>query len=374
MEKNLKRLLGVVLGKVIPIIILGNLDFFGCQNSERFFMQALFVYIFIFAFEYIYFTSPNWGYVGGLIAAFGCYPLMAYPTHATCEGSGSSSFTSNYEELCEVTTCILLQMVVDVLGERQSARDKALKHIEKATAKAQDCLNDFFEGTDTKNSLNAKALRDTREDAMAALGKAASKIADVDPSKLVAPGPDTPFNLSLYTKSISILHLLLSDLSMIIMAIHEVKENQDEDNKESELTMKQILGKLTSWKKPENGAEMCFKDDTKNHVKNASDALLAILSKTAEMPFDGKDILKVFDTFEQMRLARDVSGKELMFVDCNNFVEEGETKSKQESGKAQVAAVKDVFAVRISVIVVACNNIVKHMGELSELCVEANIH
>ena len=53
------------------------------------------------------------GFVGGLVAAFGCYPLTTY---RTCSGwatdTGVSTHGTNYKELCEVTSCNLLQMLV----------------------------------------------------------------------------------------------------------------------------------------------------------------------------------------------------------------------------------------------------------------------
>jgi len=377
MEKNLKRLLGVVLGKVIPIVILGNLQFFGCENSQRYLAQGIAVYLFIFAFEYVYFTSANWGSVGILIAGFGCYPLIAFPSEESCHADATAGFLNNYEELCEVTACILLQMVVDVLGEHQSAREKATDHIEHATKHAQECLKTFFDGCEKDKDLVAMDLKKIRDSAMDALAKATEKIPDVDPAKLVAPGPETPFNLSLYTRAISLLQLLVSDLSMIILAIHEPKDHQEEESTASEKTMSKILGDLSSWKNKEDGHGVSFQDDTKNHIDYASKALIAILRKTVETPFKEEEVVKVFNTFEQMQLARPVHGKEHMFKDCDNFVETGERESKKESGKApdsKITAVKDVFAVRISVIIVACNNIVQHMGELAEICVEMNVH
>jgi len=385
MEKNLKRLLGVVLGKVIPIIIIGNLDYFGCEKTDRFVAQGIAVFIFIFAFEYINFTSPSWGYVGGLIAAFGCYPLFTYPT---CEGyvqdNGQATFIGNYEELCEVTTGILLQMFVDNVFERFSARDFAIQHLTDVKTRTTGCLRLFFglqtEGLD---------LRDKKSSALASLNKAKGLISEVDPMKLVAPGSATPFRLDLYKEALGLLTSVLGDLNMIIVAIHEPKDNQDETNAGSEETMNTILKQLTSWKTPQGGNKVSLQDDAIDMIESVCNILVATLDHREETQIADEGIAKILERFESEKLARSIFGRTELYAECAKWAYQGEKMSQEEKSDEGAegaepamatqhaptkSSVKDLFKVRISVIVVSLDNIVKTMGRLAQICVRSNIH
>merc|ERR1719341_1193884 len=75
-EKCTHRLLGVSLGKSLPIIIMGVLAFFPCYSWERFLIQGFMIWTYVVLFLFISFNSQTWNYVAALICGFGVYQLL----------------------------------------------------------------------------------------------------------------------------------------------------------------------------------------------------------------------------------------------------------------------------------------------------------
>merc|ERR1740117_642100 len=73
LHHNLQRLLGFVLGKTLPILILMVIAMCPC-GVTRTIVQILAILALQFVANYVYYSSATYSYIGLLVAAFGTYP------------------------------------------------------------------------------------------------------------------------------------------------------------------------------------------------------------------------------------------------------------------------------------------------------------
>jgi len=110
--KNLMRLLGVTLGKVVPIIIISAVRLVGDRGTLSEAVHLTLVFLFMAFFSYMYYSSPEWSYVGCLIAGFGCYTLVGTNLHMNAEGL-EDLYVARYMEIGQVTMAIFIQIIID---------------------------------------------------------------------------------------------------------------------------------------------------------------------------------------------------------------------------------------------------------------------
>merc|ERR1712226_429917 len=85
LQKNMNRLIGVALAKMIPILIITGISYistslnpdhhFDCWSTSRKVLQFFFVFFYVSLCCYVYYSSVLWGYVGCLVAGLGVYQL-----------------------------------------------------------------------------------------------------------------------------------------------------------------------------------------------------------------------------------------------------------------------------------------------------------
>lgn len=181
-QRNLHRLLGVTLGKVLPILVNTALNFiFPCGTAR--FERAHFVAVWMFVgvCNYIAFTSPSssWAYVGLLIGAFGVYPLFTPCDH--------EDFEDRYAEIGQVTLAISVQALVDTLFQSRSAGDLAVKEAQRISEAIQAGYNCFFDS-------DLQGMQDALREADSALIAATALVPECDPNIRVFKFLSTPFN------------------------------------------------------------------------------------------------------------------------------------------------------------------------------------
>jgi hypothetical protein len=111
-NSNLQRLLGVILGKVLPLIVMSGVAAVGVSGFAVTAVHLLLFFCYMTLFSYMYYTSPEWSTVGCLIAGFGCYGLVGTRTDKLWS---DASFAVLYQEIGQVTFAIFGQLLVDVV-------------------------------------------------------------------------------------------------------------------------------------------------------------------------------------------------------------------------------------------------------------------
>merc|ERR1711957_704265 len=133
MDKNLKRLLGVILGKVVPLLCIEVLVWTPCESPERFFCHYAMIVGILTATEYMAFSSKQWAYVGGLMGGFSCVGLLAHPgCNEDTDTVRNTNRAGSYKEIIEVAVCLMIQIVVDGLLNWTTARDLTISKLEEA--------------------------------------------------------------------------------------------------------------------------------------------------------------------------------------------------------------------------------------------------
>merc|ERR1719443_576123 len=125
-QKNLHRLLGVTLGKVLPILVMAIVGGFSCSDPMRPYIHSFCILSFFFVFNYIYYSSLQWDYMACLVSGFGCYGLMQ-----TCHVGLRRMvvYTNQYTEIGQVTTAIVVQLLAESILTKRGPRDLAVKNV-----------------------------------------------------------------------------------------------------------------------------------------------------------------------------------------------------------------------------------------------------
>jgi len=133
LQKNLGRLQGVALAQIFPHIyarILGT----GCD-----FMRVAFLGFGIFIWElftnYIYYSSPAFGYIALLAGALGApilvYPCAAFVNAETLAAQKIAFEVSSYVKIAQTAIAALVLTIVDVVLAPERASEKAIDEILK---------------------------------------------------------------------------------------------------------------------------------------------------------------------------------------------------------------------------------------------------
>jgi len=211
-RNNLKRMLGVILGKVLPICFLSILAFAPSDAVDggwtKFCLQVGIVFVYYCAAEYVYFSSVGWGGLGCFCAGFGCFGLLQHQK----QNMDTTGFHDNYSELIELTTCIFIQMSIDSMASSKTARGEACEQIRQSLDDICESIEAFF------NSQQAplQSMKTHLEHANGNIVQAIDFVTDADPNMDVAPGAKTPFKVGFASKVIDTMKLLTSDLTILL--------------------------------------------------------------------------------------------------------------------------------------------------------------
>ncbi|CAE8618873.1 unnamed protein product [Polarella glacialis] len=207
-HRNLERLLGVMLGKFLPLLICSFLHLMPFAFAFRSEVHALAIFLFIWLTTYVYFSTKSFNYIALLIVGFGVFPLMQ-PFNPF--GNQESTYLTRYRELGQIIVALVIQFVVEGSLHRHSPSQlTTIKIRETADALlrsyASCCEGDLLNlQSQTKHA--SKALEEARQLALAS-----------DPRNEISPGLKAPFKIQLCLSAFSIMSELLAELSIISAA------------------------------------------------------------------------------------------------------------------------------------------------------------
>lgn len=234
-ETNLNRLLGLTLGKVVPIIIMAVVSIAGNSGPLEVVVHLGMIWAYESFFAYIYYTSTDWGGMGALVAGFGCGALIG--TRSTT-WSGTV-FKTQYMEIGQVTACIMVQMVVDVLDtiiRKRWPRDLVVTNMAKLGMLVEDDEKNHHQtqqllGSKDMDGAIVKAFRDfmsmtpqSMEDMLKCIKDAKDLcteqerlIEECRPRSVVVRGPRTPFKYTTGKEAFKWIKLLMQEMELLYM-------------------------------------------------------------------------------------------------------------------------------------------------------------
>uniref|UniRef100_A0A7S2NJY2 Uncharacterized protein n=1 Tax=Alexandrium andersonii TaxID=327968 RepID=A0A7S2NJY2_9DINO len=267
--KNLMRLLGLAIGNALPIIMMAVTTLSG--NFLRPYVHLLAFFTFELFFGLMYYTSPEWGYVGCIVAGFGCYSF-------TTDTWSDASFEAAYCKIGQVTAAIVIQIIVDSVDAnitKKFPQTIVVENMKKLTdqndgivAVFDDLKIHMSEGTG-KESMDkikekAKKLKDIVASQEAMVGECETKTT-------IVAGPSPAFQLDLYKGSLAAIEEMLGEIDVLCLLDEFTDNLTHEDRKISNVRAK--------WFTPEY---VRFYGDVTSAMTKTFKTLNEILAKTDE--------------------------------------------------------------------------------------------
>jgi len=415
LQKNLHRLLGLALGKVLSILVLVALSVFEGHETiyACFHLMALWAYISIFT--YMYYTSKRYSTEGCLIAGFGCYPLLQRPG-----GGVTDTFAALYAEIALVTIAIAIQMAVDGILVRTSPRELACNKVEELAVGISDGYTAFFDcKVEGASSVDEYVLK-----AKGALATAAGLVTEADPELEVAPGAKCAFKMQLATSVLDVMKLIIADLRMIGLAVQEwnpeknIVRDVDDTGGGAKTEPKRGANQQVEMTAPgaKQQVEMTAGGDAKTEPNRG--ALLDAEAPDAKQQVEAKhrltkqqigfdSLAQMFDNFDSKQEARNdiknsLNTMKVVLLKVLRNTDEGQIKGRQlqeleattkfnilDGAKGIRSRANDwasqhqfpafdrkiiVYDIRarITVALKALENTVRHIGEIDEMIVKGN--
>eukprot|EP00928_Gymnodinium_smaydae_P055323 TRINITY_DN388_c1_g1_i1.p1 TRINITY_DN388_c1_g1~~TRINITY_DN388_c1_g1_i1.p1 ORF type:complete len:1026 (+),score=254.70 TRINITY_DN388_c1_g1_i1:47-3079(+) len=342
MQKNIQRLLGVVMGKALPIIVFTVMSLVSCENAFQPFLQFVTLMVFVFNFCYMYYTSAQFSTVGCLIAGFGTPMLMH-----SCAASVDWNFAAKYREIGQVTAAIMIQTLCDFLLSETAPRDMSVSLMRTMTEGLQDSLTGFFEH-------DLDAMKAGYKSASAALASAQAISGETDPKLSMVRGFNVPFKYDAYLLILDCYKSMLADMNMLIIVSMNPDPNArvraEHDGCDSD---------LINYMSSSRNMEVC-KDDLLSLVEAGFGATLAVLEHKTEEPVDDENVAEL----KLMKPTVPLAG----FNELYN--ELGANIRPNMYGKD----VSSDGVVRLAVALRCLRNLKKHMGDLSTTVLGSLLH
>jgi len=219
---NIERLIGIVLGNIIPVLVLAIVFSFPCESWMRTATQVILVWLYFFLFSYVYYASVTWSFVGCALCGFGAYPLM----QACTGGEFSYDMHGHYQTIAQVTVAVLIRMLIETVLLDKAPRDLAVKQLEDLLDTIQNSYMLFFAGKYDQMAENHAKARDM-------LNNARALHAESSPALEVVPGPRLPFKHTLYGQVLDNLDTGISQLGVLVITAKEWKTEKVETEKSS---------------------------------------------------------------------------------------------------------------------------------------------
>jgi len=213
-HKNLHRLLGVVLGKVLPIIITWLVLFFDCLSNTRFIIQALTTWLYVYIFTYVYYVSDMWGYVGCLIAGFGVYQLLV-----PCSADPVSTFQSRYQEIGSVVFAIFVQGLIHSMFSRHTPTQLQIKAVDNLSKAFLASYEAFFQ-------CDLPAMQAGGRDAAMHLATCKALLPECDPKLKAVSCGEKDFKYDLCAQVLRSLEHLEGEFNLLIVAAKDWVPNE----------------------------------------------------------------------------------------------------------------------------------------------------
>eukprot|EP00931_Biecheleriopsis_adriatica_P059757 TRINITY_DN35814_c0_g2_i1.p1 TRINITY_DN35814_c0_g2~~TRINITY_DN35814_c0_g2_i1.p1 ORF type:complete len:913 (-),score=146.18 TRINITY_DN35814_c0_g2_i1:165-2903(-) len=285
-QKNTLRLLGVSLGKTLPILLMLLLNVFHDWEGMRHLSQWLIIWMFTSLNCYVYYTSLQWSLVGCLVAGFGIIPLMASKADASDE-----KLAKLYVEIGLVVLAIFIQLASDALLRRTAPREKAVRQM-RSLGKELLASVKAFGACDLKDFSDAMSRA---HDMLLALQGTTPQ---TDPRLLIAPGPSSHFKIDLLRSALPSLNLVVSDLTLLRMAI--VDEKMDDEKSEARRADLTKIHRMLASKQGMSSLRAHFE----SMLESTFDIMVSVLGNTSEVPVqDLSTVQQVPDVMHKLHEA-----------------------------------------------------------------------
>ncbi|CAJ1370814.1 unnamed protein product [Effrenium voratum] len=365
---NLHRLLGVLLGKVLPILILSGLSTLSCGAAFRSLAAFFCIWIYITVFSYMYYTSQTWSLVGCLVAGFGVYPLLT-----PCVNGNSidpETFQLRYSELGQITMALAVQLAVDSLLKREGPADVAVREL-------KHLLHRIFLGYDGhKSGLQAIFTKDLPElqlalrEAHDCMAKAKTLCVEADPKMQIVSGPYTPFKIELYKNALEKLQGCMVCLNLLIMsektwAVNESVRDVDAHDETQETTdytdptSHSILEIMTA-----SSLFQAVEDEFLRYAVMTSQALEAILKHRIEAKLEHTDV-------EELMGCEKMIDSGFTFENLDRYL--SEVSQRTRGIRTDKYELTNNLQARIVVAMRSFVGLSTRLADIHSLCLKANI-
>jgi len=209
MKKSLERLLSVTLGMVLPILAISLVGICPQEYHLRPVVHMLFIFAYMFLFEYMHLTSTTWSALGCNTAAFGATFLFARSASLK-----TLDWELRYKEIAQVIFAVLIQMLVDMFFTGNLGRHHAVKAVDLFTTKFRKCLVGLWE-----EHFDLEELHRQMGDLQEILLFVEQCIPEVDQSMQLIASWRPPFRHQLYRSAVHSFRELTGDLRVLLLAL-----------------------------------------------------------------------------------------------------------------------------------------------------------
>eukprot|EP00929_Paragymnodinium_shiwhaense_P102034 TRINITY_DN6523_c0_g1_i1.p1 TRINITY_DN6523_c0_g1~~TRINITY_DN6523_c0_g1_i1.p1 ORF type:complete len:1042 (-),score=210.27 TRINITY_DN6523_c0_g1_i1:382-3507(-) len=267
--RNLQRLLGVVMGKTLPIFIINSLACIRCGTWLHTAVHISFIMAWILAFCYVYYSSARYSLMACLTAAFGV-PLLMFSCMEDHDTGGAmiGSYSVKYMEIGQVTAAIAIQALVDFIFIPEAPRTKA----NRLLGELLGLLRDGFRAMFDEDILTMKECSDK---AAKVLGVCAGTgvgglVFETDPSNQTVQGLGVPFKHSAYKHGLDYLSNIHAYLATLCITCSEKKKLKKPGKVLKWLCAAEAIGPV--------------RDELLRQLALSFDAFLAVIAHDTELP------------------------------------------------------------------------------------------
>jgi len=273
-NKNLQRLLGVVVGKSLALLAVTLVALFGCEGALASLVHLGVIYIFMTFFAYVYYEGGHWSYVSCLVVGFGCYTLGGTNL---CRMWSNDVFSTNYKEIGQLTFAIVFRMAIDCLSftsprdlvvremrqicwqfpandqeEKQGVKGYILEAVDALRAR-QICWQFPANDQEEKQGYIFEAvdlLRASKDNDPEHMNKYADRVEkmkkvytqvegfleETKPDKVLSRGPRVAFSDTLLSNVLPLLKKVISELDIVLFVWKQMQENNNTATKQQQET------------------------------------------------------------------------------------------------------------------------------------------
>jgi len=206
-EQCAHRLLGVALGKSLPIIVDSILDTLPCDSQIGLVVQIFAVWAYVSTWCFLYYSSEKWSYVSCLIGGFGIYQLIAPRCSNT---SHDVLFVTKYKEIGNVIMAIFIQALLHALLSRTSARKLLSARLQGFGLALREAFQALFDA-------DVASMQAAVREASAELAVAKVLAPECDPKLRLYRGRKAPLKMDVCNGILSYAEQLVGQLAMLLV-------------------------------------------------------------------------------------------------------------------------------------------------------------
>jgi len=341
--KNTQRLLGVVLGKVLPILSMWIYFYFPCLSSWRFYIQAVTTWFYVFFFTYTYYLSSMWGYVGCLIAGFGVYQLLV-----PCSGDPKVTFETRYQEIGSVTFAIVVQALIHMVSSRHTPVQLELAAIRTIGKQFEDGFEAFF-------NCDLSAMQEAARDLDTSLATCKALLPECDPKLKAVSCGERDFKYELCSQVLKSMEHLLGEFNLLIVSAKDWVPNEafrdeseapgDADLETAESTSTGVLEMLMS-----RPAMSLVKEEVTSSLRRTMELVPMVV---ADEP--------VKEDMEHLRASMELEAAPELYKQLAALGRRG-------NSNAELEELTNVLGARLTIAVRALENSEYHLSHIRQSC------